>query len=191
MRVLVACEFSGVVRDAFARRGHDAWSCDILPTEKPGNHYQCDLFSILPGDWDIVIAHPPCTCLTVSGNRWYAGTQQRTDAIQFVERIWKLPLKRLCIENPVGVLSTQSNLGKPSQYIEPWMFGHDETKRTGLWLRGLPPLMATVIETTREQRIWKMSPSATRAMNRSRTYPGIADAMASQWGMCLFAEAAR
>jgi hypothetical protein len=185
MRVLVACEFSGAVRDAFAALGHDAWSCDILPSETPGNHYQGDLFDVILDGWNLVIAHPPCTALCVSGNRWYAGIDARRQAIEFVERIWSLPLPRLVIENPVGVLSTMSVLGKASQYIQPWQFGHGETKKTGLWLRGVPPLQPTQIVQGREGRVWRMPPSATRSLERARTYPGVAAAMAEQWSAAL------
>lgn len=183
MRVLVACEFSGIVRDAFRRRGHDAVSCDLLDTEQPGPHIKGDMFDALSDGWDIVIAHPPCTAIAVSGNRWYAGTQARLDAIRFVERIWQWPgISRLCVENPVGVLPAQSCLGPATQYVQPWQFGHGETKRTGLWLRGLPLLRSTNVVDGRIQRIWKMPPGPGRAQDRSRTYTGIAEAMAEQWG---------
>lgn len=182
MKVLIACEMSGTIREAFKSKGHIAMSCDLLPTEINGWHYQGDLFDVIDLGWDLVIAHPPCTYLAVSGNRWYAGTKQREDAIKFVERIWESNVKRLCIENPVGVLSTQSILGPPTQYIQPWQFGHGETKKTGLWLKNLPPLKPTNIVEGREQRIWKMGPSANRGIERSRTYQGWADAIVSQWG---------
>jgi hypothetical protein len=184
MNVLIACEESGTVRDEFTQLGHNAWSCDILPTCKTGNHYQCDLFDVLGNGWDLVIAHPPCTALSLSGNRWYAGTQARRDAIAFVERIWFFDdySGPLAIENPVGVLTTQSLLPTRPQYIQPWQFGHGETKKTGLWLRGLAPLIPTHIVEGREQRIWKMPPSSDRQRERSITYPGIARAMAAQWG---------
>lgn len=187
MKVLVACEMSGVVREAFKAKGHIAMSCDLMPSEIPGWHYQGDMFDIIGLGWDLIIAHPPCTHIAVSGNRWYAGTQERRDAISFVERIWYasyqgVAVKKICIENPVGVLSTQSKLGKPTQYIQPWQFGHGETKKTGLWLRGLPPLQPTNIVSGREQRIWKMGPSANRGIERSKTFLGIAEAMATQWG---------
>jgi hypothetical protein len=181
MKVLVGFEYSGIVREAFTLRGHDAMSCDLKPTEKLGKHYQGDFFDIAYDGWDLIIAHPPCTFLAVSGNRWYAGTQQRDDAVKYVEKIWDIPVGKLCIENPVGVLSTQSKLPKP-QYIQPWQFGHGETKKTGLWLRGLPPLQPTHIVSGREQRIFKMAPSESRSAERSRTYSGIAEAMADQWG---------
>lgn len=182
MRILIACEFSGRVRDAFLKQGHDVLSCDLLPTKKDGPHYHGDLFDIIYDNWDMVIAHPPCTALCVSGNRWYANTKERKMAIEFVEKIWNVQCKKMSIENPVGVLSTQSKLGKPKQYIQPWQFGCGETKKTGLWLRGLPKLKPTKIVSGREQKIWKMPPSKDRWMKRSITYQGIADAMAKQWG---------
>lgn len=183
MRVVILGERFGRIRDAFIKRGHDAWSCDLAPTEVEGPHFQCDMFEVIGMGWDLVIAHPDCTYLTVAGNRWYAGTKKRKDAIKFVEKIWNYPgIEKLMIENPVSVLSTQSCLGKPSQYIHPWQFGHGETKKTCLWLRGLPVLVPTNIVEGREQRVWKMSPSENRRMERSKTYQGWADAMAEQWG---------
>lgn len=181
MKVAVLCEYSGRVRDAFIKRGHDAISCDILPSEQPGPHKQGDLFSFEWSGYDLIIAHPPCTALAVSGNRWYAGSEDRYKAAMFVQRIWNLDCKKMCIENPVGVInSLLPEMPKP-QYIQPWMFGHGETKKTGLWLRGLPELKPTNIVEGREQRIWKMPPSEDRAHLRSLTYQGIADAMAEQW----------
>lgn len=185
MNILVGCETSQEVLAAFMALGHTGMSCDkYYPGEKGLPHYQGDLFDILGCGWDLVIAHPPCTHLAVSGNRWYAGTQQRLDAIAFVERIWFFDGYKgpLAIENPVGVLSTQSRLPVAPQYIQPWQFGHGETKKTGLWLRDLPPLAPTNTAEGREQRIWKMPPSAGRQKERSRTYSGIAQAMAQQWG---------
>jgi len=182
MRVLIACEFSGIVRDAFAGKGHYALSCDIIPTESPGRHYTGDVFEILNNQWDLMIAHPPCTHIAVSGNRWYAGTNQRKKAVNFVEKLWGCGIPKICIENPVGVLPTQSKLGKPIQYIHPWQFGHGEVKKTGLWLKKLPMLKSTNIVNGREQRIWKMPPSSDRSKLRSKTYKGIAYAMADQWG---------
>lgn len=181
MRVLIACEYSGRVRDAFLARGHEAMSCDLLPTDVPGPHYQGDVFDVLDKGWDLMIAHPPCTHLCVSGNRHYAGSVERLEAIDFVHMLWAAEIPRICIENPVGVLSTQGGMGKP-QYIQPWQFGHGETKKTGLWLKGLPPLRPTNIVEGREQRIWRMAPSKDRWKKRSETYPGIAQAMAEQWG---------
>lgn len=184
MKVLVACEFSGVVRDAFARRGHDAWSCDLLPSETPGQHYQGSILEMLYGGrWDMMLAYPPCTDLCVSGARWFKNkVWEQQQAILFVENLWRAPIERICIENPVGVLSTKSRLGKPTQIIQPWMFGHGETKATCLWLKGLPPLEPTKIVEGREARIHKMAPSKNRGKERSRTLLGIAEAKAEQWG---------
>ena len=182
MKILIACEFSGVVRDAFIARGHDAISCDLLPTDVKGPHYVGDMFDLDLTSFDIIIAHPPCTAICVSGNRYYAGTQARLDAVLFVHRIWKIPVSKMCIENPVGVINTfLPDMPRP-QYIQPWQFGHGETKKTGLWLRGLPQLKPTNIVDGREQKIWKMPPSKDRWKLRSKTYTGIADAMAEQWG---------
>lgn len=181
MRVLVACEFSGRVRDAFLEQGHDAYSCDLLPANGP--HYQGDVFDIIGERWDLMIAHPPCTYLCVSGARWFASRQQQQrDAIQFVERLWNADISRICIENPIGVLSTRSILGKPTQIIQPWQFGHGETKATCLWLKNLPPLTPTRIVKGRVGKIHNMSPGPNRGMLRSITYKGIARAMAEQWG---------
>lgn len=182
LKILIACEYSGVVRDAFTMLGHDAISCDILPTDAPGNHYHGDMFDIADNGFDIIIAHPPCTAICVSGNRHYANTKSRIDGAEFVKRIWDLPAKRLAIENPVGVInSLLPDMPRP-QYIQPWQFGHGETKKTGLWKRGLPDLLPTDIVAGREQRIWKMPPSADRWKIRSTTFIGIAKAMAEQWG---------
>lgn len=183
MKVLIACEFSGVVREAFAERGHTVISCDLLENEKTGRqfHYLGDVRDILYGDWDLIIAHPPCTYLSVSGNRYYANRPDLyLPAVEFVKEIYHAPCEKICIENPVGRLS--SLFKKPSQYIQPWQFGHGETKKTGLWLKNLPLLKPTNIVEGRVQRIWKMAPSPTRGLDRSVTYQGIADAMASQWG---------
>jgi site-specific DNA-cytosine methylase len=182
MKVAVLCEYSGRVRDAFIKRGHDAISCDLLPTERPGPHIQDDIMFIDWNDYDLIIAHPPCTALAVSGNRWYAGSVERREAVAFVASIWEIPVKKMCIENPVGVINSKIDSMPKPQYIQPWMFGHGETKKTGLWLRGLPDLKPTNIVEGREQRIWKMPPSNDRAKLRSLTYQGIADAMAEQWG---------
>lgn len=183
MRVAILCEYSGRVRDAFIGCGHKAVSCDLLPTEVPGPHLQGDIFDYEWSGFDLIIAHPPCTALAVSGNRYYAGSAARVAAAEFVKRIWDIPVDKMCIENPVGVInSLLPNMPKP-QYIQPWMFGHGETKKTGLWLRGLPDLIPSDIVEGREQRIWKMPPSENRAHLRSLTYQGIADAMATQWGI--------
>ena len=182
MKVLVACEFSATVREAFAKRGHDAWSCDLLPTDVPGQHLQCDVREVLFDDWDLVIAHPPCDHLAVSGARWFPekradGRQQQ--GIDFFMLFTRLKY-RYAIENPIGIMSTLWK--KPSQIIQPWMFGHGETKATCLWLNGLPLLKATNIVDGREGKCWKMGPSPDRWKLRSKTYQGIADAMADQWG---------
>ena len=181
MRILVACEFSGVVRNAFIMRGHEAISCDMLPSEIPGPHYQGDVRDILNEGWDMMIAFPPCTHLAVSGARWWKDKQQeQQEALDFVRLLLNARIPRIAIENPVGKIST--SIRKPNQIIQPWQFGHGEMKTTCLWLKGLPLLRATNIVDGRDQRCWKMSPSATRAHERSRTYPGIAVAMADQWG---------
>lgn len=183
MNVLVGFENSQEVLAAFMALGHTGMSCDkYYPGEKGLPHYKGDIFDVLYCGWDLVILHPPCTALAVSGNRWYSGTQERRDAIEFVERLWFSDIERMGLENPVGVLPSQSRLGPATQYIHPWMFGHGETKKTGLWLRDLPPLKPTNIVGGREQRIWKMPPGPDRQKERSRTYPGIARAMAEQWG---------
>ena len=193
MKVLVACEFSGIVRDAFLARGHDAWSCDLLPTEIPGNHYQGDVLDLLNNDlnWDLMIAHPPCTYLAASGARWLKDNLDRKlrlfYAIMFVENLWETNIKKIAIENPIGFLSTMSELCKPTQIIQPYEYGHPEKKSTCLWLKNLPELQPTKIMDIREQRIHKLSAlngkgsSKNRQKERSRTYQGIADAMAEQW----------
>ena len=181
MKVLVACEFSGTVRDAFIRRGHDAWSCDILPTEKPGPHIQDDVLNHLDEGWDLMIAHPPCTHLAVSGSRWFVNKQkEQAEALEFVRKIMEAPVSRYALENPISVISTK--IRKPDQIIQPWMFGHGETKATCFWLKGLPKLQPTSVVEGRENRIHKMPPGKDRWKERSRTYQGIADAMAEQWG---------
>lgn len=186
MRVLVACEFSGTVRDAFARRGHDAWSCDILPTEKPGNHYQCDVLEVLDYGWDLMVAHPPCTYLSCSGNRWMknnpARAKERERALEFVNALMAAPIHRIAVENPVSVIS--SRIRKPDQIIQPWMFGHGELKATCLWLKNLSLLEPTNIVPGRTARIHRMGSGPNRSKKRSITFPGIAEAMAEQWG-CL------
>lgn len=185
MRVLVACEFSGVVREAFRALGHDAWSCDLLLAEDASPyHFQGDILNfICTGRWDIMIAHPPCTHLAVSGARWFREKrQEQRDAIAFVRALDDAPIDRVAIENPIGVLSTRWR--RPDQIIQPWMFGHGETKATCLWLRGLPKLVPTNIVEGRHGRVWREPPSLDRWKNRSRTYTGIANAMAWQWGGC-------
>lgn len=182
MRVLVACEYSGTVRDAFAARGHDAWSCDLLPTERPSVfHYRGDVLELLGDGWDLLIAHPPCTHLAVSGSRWFKHKQaEQAEALEFVRALMDAPIPRICIENPVSIIS--SRIRKPDQIIQPWQFGHGETKATCLWLKGLPQLSPTKIVPGRDARIHRMSPGPDRWKERSRTYQGIADAMAEQWG---------
>lgn len=180
MKVLVACEFSGVVREAFRKRGHDAWSCDLLPTDIPRHHIQDDVLRHLKG-WDLMIAHPPCTHLSVSGARWFKNKKpDQAEAISFFSLIVNAPIQKICIENPIGIMSTIYR--KPDQIIQPWQFGHGETKATCLWLQGLPKLLPTNIVEGREARIHKMSPSKDRGKLRSITYQGIANAMAEQWG---------
>ena len=181
MKVLIACEFSGIVRDAFRTRGHDAISCDLLPTEKPGPHIQDDVTYIIHRGWDMVIAHPPCRFLAVSGARWWKDRQdEQQRAIKFFMMLALMDAPSTCVENPVGIMSTAWR--KPDQYIQPWQFGHGETKKTGLWLHGLPKLKPTHVVEGREARIHKMPPSKNRSRLRSITYQGIADAMAEQWG---------
>jgi len=182
MKVLVACEYSGRVRDAFRKKGHDVLSCDLLPTDVLGPHYEGDMFDLPLHDFDLIIAHPPCTALCVSGNRHYAGTKARIEAAEFIEKIWSIPVNKLAIENPVGVINSELPFMPRPQYIQPWQFGHGETKKTGLWLRGLPKLVSTNIVEGRADRIHKMPPSKDRWKLRSTTYQGIADAMAEQWG---------
>jgi hypothetical protein len=187
LRVLVACEFSGVVRRAFAELGHYAVSVDLLPAEDGSpNHYTGsieDFFRrslVEKKEWDLMIAHPPCTHLASSGARWFKDKLvEQENAITFVRDLMSSGLKRICIENPIGVLSTQ--IRKPDQIIQPWQFGHGETKATCLWLKNLPPLKPTKIVDGREARIHRMPPGPNRWKERSRTYDGIAKAMATQW----------
>lgn len=182
MRILVGCEYSGEVRDALIALGHDAVSCDLLPTDKPGPHIQGDILEHLNDGWDMLIAFPPCTDLAVSGARYFAekradGRQQRS--IEFFMALANAPIEKIAIENPVGIMSTKFR--KPDQIVQPWQFGHGETKATCFWLKGLPKLQATNVVEGREQRVWKMGPSPTRWKERSKTYSGIAAAMAQQW----------
>jgi hypothetical protein len=181
MKVLVACEFSGIVRDAFIARGHGAMSCDLLPSESPGPHYQGDVRDILYDDFDLMIAHPPCTHLAVSGARWFNDKiEEQKEALEFVRLLMNAPINKICIENPISIIS--SKIRRPDQIIQPWQFGHGETKATCLWLKNLPKLEPTDIVDGRENRIHKMPRSEERWKNRSRTYGGIAAAMATQWG---------
>lgn len=205
MRVLVGCEYSGRVRDAFRRRGHDAISCDIIPSGESGYHHQGDVLEILDDGWDLMIAFPPCTHIAVSGARWFKekrkhGLQQ--EAIQFVRNLWEAPIEKVCIENPVGVINQYLPDMPQPQYIQPYLFGSCEQKKTGLWLRNLPPLRPTDIvrgplskhshlqlalpgiedAPPHKQSTWMMGPSPDRGHQRSLTFTGIAEAMADQWG---------
>lgn len=198
MKILVACEYSGRVRDAFAAQGHYALSCDLLPTESPGHHYQGDVTALLHSDhnWDMLIAFPPCTYLAASGMHWTTrgirDPQLTEDALNFVQMLLNAPVKHIALENPVGCIS--SRIRKPDQYIHPWQFGHQESKKTCLWLKNLPKLQPTTVVQKPESGVWlnqtpsgqnKLGPSATRAKQRSLTYTGIAQAMADQWGNLL------
>ncbi|MCK9593346.1 MAG: DNA cytosine methyltransferase [Methanoregula sp.] len=185
MRVLVACEESQVVCQAFRDKGHEAYSCDLLPTsgDHPEWHYQCDVRNVEKMDWDLGIFFPPCDHIAVSGARWFPekradGRQQK--AIDFFMRCVNFDIPRICIENPIGIMSTIYR--KPDQIIQPWQFGHGETKSTSLWLKGLQKLTPTNIVEGREHRVHKMAPGPNRARDRARTYTGIAEAMAEQWG---------
>lgn len=181
MRVLIACEFSGVVRDAFRDLGHDAMSCDLLPTEVDGPHYQGDVRDLLtPGRWDLMVAHPPCTHLAVSGARWFKNkVKEQAEALDFVRLLLTAPVPHIALENPVSVIS--SRVRKPDQIIQPWQHGHGEKKATCFWLVNLPTLRPSNVVDGREGRIWKMPPSSNRWKERSRTFPGVARAMAAQW----------
>jgi hypothetical protein len=200
MKVLIACEYSGRVREAFKKAGHDAMSCDLLPSDIPGNHYQGDVLDILHKGWDMMIAHPPCTYLTLAGIHWnnrIPGRKEKTmEALEFIKLLLNAPIKKIAVENPAGVISTY--IRKPDQYIQPWQFGHPESKKTGLWLKGLPLLQATKILSPTQFQLngknprWnnqtptgqnKYGPSVDRWKLRSLTYQGIADAMAQQWGL--------
>ena len=183
MRVLIACEFSGIVRDEFAKRGHDAWSVDLLPSERPGQHIQADaIATAYAGHWDLMVAHPPCTHLAVSGAAWFAKKQsEQRDALRFIWALMRAPIPRIAIENPVSVISTV--IRKPDQIVQPYWFGHIETKRTCLWLKGLPNLTPTnLVKPDGHPSIHYMSPGTQRWKDRSRTFPGLARAMAEQWG---------
>lgn len=181
MKVLVACEYSGVVRDAFLARGHDAMSCDLLPTDVPGPHYQGDVRDVLAVGWDLMVCHPPCTHLAVSGARWFKDKrQEQAEALDFVRTLLDAPVPMICLENPVSIIS--SRIRKPDQIIQPWQFGHGETKATCLWLKNLPPLKPTNIVSGREAKVHRMPPSPDRWKLRSTTYRGIGEAMADQWG---------
>ena len=199
MKVLIACEFSGIVRDAFKNRGHDAWSCDLLPTESEGNHIIGDVLKHLDDGWDLMIAHPPCTHLAVSGGRWFKDKQkEQIEAIDFFMALINAQIPKICVENPISVMSTKYR--KPNQTIQPWQFGHTEYKATCLWLKGLTKLIPTCIVenkaiykrwvTSKEEKIhhnvhlgfgfpWS---SKECKQARSRTFEGIAEAMSKQWG---------
>lgn len=186
MRVLVACEYSGIVRRAFAERGHHAVSCDLLPTEDQSwegrqFHQQRDVREILDCGWDLMICHPPCTHLSVSGARWFKDKRaEQAEALDFVRLLLDAPIPRIALENPISIIS--SRIRKPDQIIQPWQFGHGETKATCLWLKNLPKLVPTNIVEGREARVHKMAPGPDRWKERSRTFAGIAAAMADQWG---------
>ena len=195
MKVLIACEYSGTVRDAFAAKGHDAWSCDILPTESPGNHFQGDILEHLNKGWDLMIAHPPCTHLAVSGARWFTEGRKpwslQIEALDFVRKLLAAPINKIALENPVSVISTK--IRKPNQIIQPFEYGHDVTKRTCLWLKNLPNLKPTkivkpdivLVNGKKMSRMHYESfklPSKERSKVRSKFYTGIANAMADQWG---------
>jgi len=181
MKVIVACEFSGIVRDAFRKRGHHATSCDLLPSESPGPHIQDDISEVDLAQYDLMIAHPPCTHLAVSGARWFKNKQkEQEEALYFVRWLLNAPVKRIALENPISIIS--SHIRKPDQIIQPWQFGHGETKATCFWLKGLPLLKPTKIVSGRKARVHMASPGPDRWKERSRTLQGIADAMAEQWG---------
>ena len=182
MKVLIACEESGIVTEAFRKRGHNAWSCDLLPTSgnHPEWHIQDDVLKHLNDGWDMMIAFPPCTHLAVSGARWFKYKQkEQAEALEFVRLLLDAPIEKIALENPISIIS--SHIRKPDQIIQPWMFGHGETKATCLWLKNLPKLIPTNIVDGREGRIWKMPPSQERSKLRSKTYLGIAAAFANQW----------
>jgi len=191
MKVLVACEFSGIVREAFAKRGHEAWSCDLLDSEIPSTmHYKGDVRDLLHFPFDLMIAHPPCTYLAVSGARWFKDRkQEQVQALDFVSILMNCNIPRIAIENPISVISTAFR--KPDQIIQPYMFGHGETKATCLWLKNLPLLKPTKLVDGREPRVHYESPGKDRWKNRSRTLSGIAEAMAEQWGSLTFERPSR
>ncbi len=187
MRVLIACEYSGTVRDAFKAQGHDAWSCDLLPTESPGQHVRGDILGMLEEEWDLMIAHPPCTCLANSGVSWLYRKEGRWDEMyagaEFFKALLEADVPKICVENPIMHKHAVKIIGRrQDQVIQPWMFGHGDTKATCLWLKGLPKLEPTDIVDGREQRLHRLPPSKDRSKLRSLTYLGIAQAMATQWG---------
>ena len=181
MKILIACEYSGRVREAFRAKGHDAWSCDLLDSEDNSPyHIKGDCLEILEDGWDMLIAHPPCTHLAVSGARWFKDKlSEQAEALWFVDMLLNAPIKHIALENPISIIS--SRIRKPDQIIHPWQFGHGETKATCLWLKNLPKLKPTNIVEGREARVHKMAPGPDRWKERSRTYQGIANAMAGHW----------
>lgn len=189
-RILVACEYSGRVRDAFAAKGWDAWSCDLLESESPGNHYQCPVEDVINLGWDMMVAHPPCTHLAVSGARWFKDKEvEQAAALDFVRMLLDAPIDRIALENPISIIS--SRIRKPDQIIQPYQYGHPESKSTCLWLKNLPKLTPTDVLTLPESGRWsnqtqsgqnRLAPGPDRWKERSRTYEGIARAMADQWG---------
>jgi len=189
LRVLIGCEYSGRVRQAFRNLGHDAWSCDLLESEDGSPHHiMGDVIPLLSDQWDLAIFHPPCTHLAVSGSRWFKDKEkEQAEALAFVQTLMDAPIPMIAIENPISVIS--SRIRKPDQIIQPWQFGHGETKATCLWLKGLPKLTPTNIVEGREARVHRMPPGPDRWRERSRTYQGIAEAMASQWGRVMEAAA--
>lgn len=181
MKVLVGCEFSGIVREAFSKRGHDATSCDLLDSEIPGKHIHGNVLNHLDRDWDLLIAHPPCTYLAVCGARWFKyRKEEQHEALTFVRYLLNAKIPKICIENPISVISTK--IRKPDQIIQPYQYGHGETKATCLWLKNLPKLVPTNVVSGREHRVHNAAPSPDRWKIRSRTFTGIAQAMATQWG---------
>lgn len=191
MKVLIACEYSGVVRDAFIKRGHDAWSCDLLATDSSGPHIQGDVLEILNDEWDLMIAHPPCTHLATSGARWFKNKQtEQKEALNFVRTLLNAPINKIALENPISIISTK--IRQPDQIVQPWMFGHEMTKSTCLWLKNLPLLTPTNIVGKGKNHITKSGKSIPEWYNlpetkdrwkkRSRTFEGFAEAMAKQWG---------
>jgi len=184
MKVLVACEFSGIVREAFKAKGHDAWSCDLLPSEIPGQHIQDDVIKHLNNGWDALVGFPPCPRRCNSSVRWLINNPERIELLRlddlFFYSLWNAPIKKICLENPI--VHKYTTVPKYSQIIQPWQFGHGETKATCLWLKGLPKLISSNVVEGREARVHKEPPSPDRWKNRSRTYKGIAEAMADQWG---------
>lgn len=181
MKVLIGCEFSGVVRRAFRALGHDAWSCDLLPSEDHSPfHVQGDVQSLMSEEWDLAVFHPPCRYLAVSGARWFANRRvEQAEALDFVRLLMSADIPRIAVENPISIIS--SHIRRPDQIIQPWQYGHGETKATCLWLKNLPLLTATTVVEGREARVHHLPPSPERWRERSRTYAGIASAMAAQW----------